>query len=220
MTQYLLYDTLRSGNAWKVRLLAGYLGLPLARRTLSIDRGDLAQPAFRAIAPLGQVPVLRIDEHTHLPESAAILHYLAQGTPWWPQARLAQARVLSWLAFEQERHMKPLAKLRLHLALRRDRDPGEGEVLRWRTEALDALVLLEAQLQASEWVAGGDVAGIADVALYPYTRLAPMGGIDLSPYPAIVRWLARMEALPGYQPLFAGQPERNFSTTEAEQEQP
>ena len=36
-----LYDTLRSGNAWKVRLLAAYLGMRLERHTLSIDRGDL-----------------------------------------------------------------------------------------------------------------------------------------------------------------------------------
>lgn len=220
MKHYLLYDTLRSGNAWKVRLLAGYLGLALERRTLSIDRGELAQPAFRAIAPLGQVPVLCIDGDTHLAESAAILFHLAQGTRWWPRDALAQARVLSWLSFEQERHMKPLARLRLHLALRRDRDPAGGEALHWRAEALEALAILDRQLQANDWASGSEAPSIADVALYPYTRLAPMGGIDLSPYPAIVRWLARMEALPGYQPLFAGQPERNFSTTEAEQEQP
>ena len=40
-----LYDTLRSGNAWKVRLLASLLGLKLERITLSIDKGDLKQAA-------------------------------------------------------------------------------------------------------------------------------------------------------------------------------
>ena len=61
--------------------------------------------------------------YSYLAESMAILHYLAQGSPWWPRDALAQARVLSWLSFEQDRHMKPLAQLRLNLALHRRGDP-------------------------------------------------------------------------------------------------
>src|SRR5690554_6584174 len=113
----ILYDTLRSGNAWKVRLLAGLLGVPLERRTLSIDRGDLTRQAFLDVAPMAHVPVLKLRDGTHLAESMAILQYLARGTAWWPEDALAQAQVLSWLSFEQDRHMKPLAQLRLHLAL-------------------------------------------------------------------------------------------------------
>lgn len=212
-----LYDTQRSGNAWKVRLMAGLLGLPLARQTLSIDSGDLAQPAFLAIAPLAQVPVLELDDGSHLAESMAILYYLAQSTAWWPQALTDQARVLSWLAFEQERHMKPLAKLRLHLALHRNRDPQAPEMQAHAHDARQALVLLEAQLQRqgpAGWVATAQHPSIADVALYPYTRMAPMGGIDLAAYPGIAAWLHRIEDLPGYAALFPGEPGRNLSTTE------
>jgi glutathione S-transferase len=212
-----LYDTQRSGNAWKVRLMAGLLGLPLARQTLSIDRGDLAQPAFLAIAPLAQVPVLELDDGSHLAESIAILYYLARSTAWWPEALADQARVLTWLAFEQERHMKPLAKLRLHLALHRNRDPQAPEMQAHAHEARAALALLEAQLQrqGAGWVATMDHPSIADVALYPYTRMAPMGGIDLAPYPATAAWLLRIEDQPGYAALFPGEPERNLSTLEA-----
>lgn len=211
-----LYDTLRSGNAWKVRLLAGFLDIPLERCTLSIDRGDLEAPAFRAIAPLGQVPLLELPDGSHLAESMAILYYLAQRTRWWPDDRLVQTRVLSWLSFEQERHMKPLAQLRLHLALHNDRDPVSEEFVHHADEARRALQLLDAQLQrqgAHGWVASPEPS-IADVALYPYTCMAPMGGIALRPYSAIQAWLGRVEALPGYQALFPGEPERNFSTYE------
>ncbi|KOF54449.1 MULTISPECIES: glutathione S-transferase family protein [unclassified Achromobacter] len=213
----LIYDTLRSGNAWKVRLMASLLGVPLARRTLSIDRGDLASPAFLAIAPMAHVPVLQLPDGTHLAESMAILHYLAQGSPWWPRDALAQARVLSWLSFEQDRHMKPLAQLRLNLALHRRGDPQSEPYAGHARAAHAALQVLEAQLQrqgAQGWVATQDHPSIADVALYPYTRMAPMGGIALDPYPAIRAWLARVERLPGYQALFPGQPERNLSTAE------
>ncbi|PND33842.1 glutathione S-transferase family protein [Achromobacter pulmonis] len=213
----LLYDTLRSGNAWKVRLLASLLNMPLERRTLSIDRGDLARPEFLAVAPMGHVPVLRLPDGSHLAESLAILHYLAQGTPWWPQDRLAQATVLSWLSFEQDRHMKPLAQLRLHLALHRRGAPDAEPFVSHAAAARAALAVLEAQLQRQGedgWVATTDAPSIADVALYPYTCMAPMGSIALAPYPAIQAWLQRVERLPGYQPLFPGQPERNLSIEE------
>jgi len=213
-----LYDTQRSGNAWKVRLLAGLLGMPLERETLSIDRGDLRSPGFLAIAPMGQVPVLALDDGTHLGESMAILYFLAQGSPWWPNDAAGQAQVLAWLSFEQERHMKPLAQLRLHLALHRDRDPASEEFIRFAHEARQSLQILDAQLSRqgpTGWVATADAPSIADVALYPYTRLAPMGGIALSAYPAITAWLGRIEQLPGYQPLFPGAPEKNFSTSES-----
>ncbi|WPB58929.1 glutathione S-transferase family protein [Xylophilus sp. GOD-11R] len=214
----LLYDTQRSGNAWKVRLMAGLLGLPLPRRTLSIDRGDLRADEFRAIAPLRQVPVLVLDDGSVLSESMAILFYLAQGSDWWPRLPLAQAEVLTWLSFEQERHMKPLAQLRLHLGLHRDREPASAEMRHHASEARAALDILQAQLLrqgAGGWVASSGHPSIADVALYPYTRMASLGGIDLSAWPRIVDWLARIEALPGYQALFPGQPELNLSTVES-----
>ncbi|OZI28727.1 glutathione S-transferase [Bordetella genomosp. 1] len=213
----ILYDTLRSGNAWKVRLMASLAGVPLVRRTLSIDRGDLARPEFLALAPMAHVPVLQLPDGSHLPESQAILFYLAQGTAWWPADTVAQARVLSWMGFEQDRHMKPLAQLRLHLALHRDADPDSPLFVGHAAAARAALDVLEAQLERqgpAGWVATPTHPSIADVALYPYTRMAPMGGIALDPYPAIRHWLARLEALDGYQALFPGQPERNLSTAE------
>lgn len=213
----ILYDTLRSGNAWKVRLMASYLGIGLTRRTLSIDRGDLAQPEFLAAAPMGHVPVLRLPDGTHLAESIAILHYLAHGSAWWPGERVAQAQVLSWLGFEQDRHMMPLAQLRLRLALHRTGDAQAQPLLGHAESARKALAVLEAQLQRqgeAGWVSTLHHPSIADVALYPYTRMAPMGGIDLQPYPMTQSWLERLENWPGYQPLFPGHPERNLSTDE------
>jgi glutathione S-transferase len=52
-------------------------------------------------------------------------------------------------------------------------------------------------LRAREWAVAGRPT-IADVALYPYVKLAPEGGFDLAAWPAIGAWLARFEALPGY----------------------
>jgi glutathione S-transferase len=215
-----LYDTQRSGNAWKVRLLAGLLGIGLERVTLSIDAGDLRSPAFLELNPLAQIPVLQLADGRAIGESMAILQYLANGTAYWPTDQAQQAQVLTWLSFEQSQHMRPLAQLRLHLALHRNRQPEDGGISESRACALRALALLDAQLgrQVSGWVAC-DQPTIADVALYPYTKLAPMGQIDLSSFPNIVDWLARLEGLNGYAALFPGEPEKNYATAETERKQ-
>ena len=212
-----LYDTQRSGNAWKVRLLASLLGTKLDRITLSIDKGDLKQASFLATNPLAQVPVLVLDDGRTLSESFAILFYLAQGTAWWPADAFAQAQVLTWLSFEQALHMRPIAQLRLHLGMRRDRSADDADMKACRSEALDVLRLLDNRLGEQgpdKWVATVDHPSIADIALYPYTRLSPLGGLDLDAFPHVSGWLARIEALPGYQALYPGRPELNLSTKE------
>lgn len=213
----ILYDTQRSGNAWKVRLLASLLRIDLTRKTLSIDKGDLRTAEWRRLAPLGQVPLLQLPDGTHLAESIAILYYLARDTPWWPSSAQDQAKVLTWLSFEQERHMKPLAQLRLHLSLLKDRSADDPRMQDFAGEARDALGLLERQLEAvtpAAGVAGLGRPSIADVALYPYTRLAPLAGIALEPFPHISAWLRGIEALEGYEPLFPGRPELTLTTAE------
>ncbi|MGE4609147.1 MAG: glutathione binding-like protein, partial [Myxococcota bacterium] len=42
---------------------------------------------------------------------------------------------------------------------------------------------------------------IADIALYAYTHVAHEGGFDLSGYPHIGRWLARVREQPGHIPI-------------------
>jgi glutathione S-transferase len=219
-----LYDTQRSGNAWKVRLFASLRGIPLERATLSIDRGDLRTAEFRALAPMRHVPILETDDGRHVSESMAILYLLAQGSDWWPAELHEQVRTLTWLSFEQDRHMKPLAKLRLHRGLRSHPTPADDEVQRWTREATEALDCMESQLAASPaprpWIAQTAHPTIADIALYPYTRMAPMGGIDLEGYPAIGDWLVRIEALPGYQWLFPATPNSNYFSNEIVQDTP
>ena len=42
---------------------------------------------------------------------------------------------------------------------------------------------------------------IADIALYAYTHVAPEGGFDLAPYPAVRAWLERVRAQPNHIPI-------------------
>jgi glutathione S-transferase len=39
---------------------------------------------------------------------------------------------------------------------------------------------------------------IADISVFVYVALAPMGDISLQPYPAVLAWIERIKALNGF----------------------
>ncbi|MYN13865.1 glutathione S-transferase family protein [Pusillimonas sp. TS35] len=198
-----LVDTLLSGNGWKVRLLAGYCGIPLKRRSLSIVDGDLETAEFSAINPLRQVPALRTREGIWLAESSAILWYLGEGSAFLPDDVLKRAQILQWMMFEQTKLMWNLAQPRLWIALRQSMDQDDPRAQRWRARGYAALEVLSKQLGHHAFVAS-DQPTIADVALYPYIRMAHQGGYDLARFDQMSEWLLRMRSLPGHTPLIEG----------------
>jgi glutathione S-transferase len=195
-----LADTLRSGNAWKIRLACGLMGLPVTRRTFDIVKGDLETDAFARINPWRQVPALLTPQGEWLAESQAILWYLAEGTPWLPGDRLARAQVCSWLSFEQTQHMHAFAQPRLLIHLRQTARVDDPAMVAWRAIGMKAAAWMDAHLAGRHYLVGR-APTIADVALYPYTSMAAEGGYDLSAFANITAWLARMRALPGFTPL-------------------
>jgi glutathione S-transferase len=62
------------------------------------------------------------------------------------------------------------------------------------------LSFMEAHL-ASRCHLAGDAPTIADVACYSYVAHAPEGRISLQPYPAVRKWLGRIETLPRFKPM-------------------
>ena len=56
---------------------------------------------------------------------------------------------------------------------------------------------MENQLENTDYLVG-DTLTVADIALYGYTHVAHEGGFDLSDYPAIGRWLSRIQKRPNY----------------------
>lgn len=96
-----VYGDVMSGNCYKVKLLLELLDLPHNWVQVDIVRGESRTPDFLAKNPNGRIPVLEFKPEAFLPESNAILHYLADSTDYLPQDRLFHARVLQWMFFEQ-----------------------------------------------------------------------------------------------------------------------
>ena len=201
----ILHDNLSSGNGYKVRLLLAQLGLPFERIEYDIDRGETRTPEFlESINPNGRIPVLQTDEGELLAESDAILFYLAEGTPFLPEGRLARAHVLRWMFFEQETHAPNVATPRYWAT--HGVEMTEERLLSLPTKRKlghDALGVMEGHLGRNDFFVAGRYT-VADIALYAYTHVAHEGGFDLTGYPALRAWIGRVAAQPGHIPITQG----------------
>jgi glutathione S-transferase len=197
----LLYNAPVSGNCYKVRLLLAHLGIEYDRREVDVvDRSGRAA-LLKSINPALSVPTVVLDDGSPLAESNAILWYFAEGTSYVPEDRLGRARVLQWLSFEQFSHQPYIALLRYWLSIART--PIAKEKIDARKPAgYAALDAMERHLHQCSFLVDERYT-IADIALYAYTHVAHEGDFDLSGYPAIGSWLARVDAQPGHVPITA-----------------
>ena len=197
-----LHQMHRSGNCYKVRLAARQLGMPIALVDVDLAAGETRSEAFRAKNPNGKVPVLELADGRFLPESNAILWYLAENSPLIPQDKFARAEALQWMFFEQYSHEPYIAVARywLTLAPKAELEKRRDKIPEWQKAGNAALKVMDQHLAKRDWFAGPRYS-VADIALYGYTHVAGEGGFDLGHYPHVKRWLARVEAEPGFIPM-------------------
>jgi len=200
MPELILHQDPRSGNCYKIALTAALLGVPLGVRDYDIMRGETRTPEFLArVNANGRIPVLQIGDKL-LPESNAACWYLAQGSALVPHDRFAQADVLRWMFFEQYNHEPNVATLRFWLRFVGQANLSEAQqaqIAGKRAAGEAALRLMDEHLASRDWFVGNG-ATLADIALYAYTHVCEQGCFALDDYPAIGRWLSRMQALPGF----------------------
>jgi glutathione S-transferase len=193
----ILYEHPASSNCMKPRILLRQLEIPFERVTVDLFTGETRTPEHFGRNPDGRIPVLELDDGQTIPESGAILSYLAEGTEYLPADRLARARVLQWMLFEQNRIEAELAYARfLRQSGRADQMP---EVFANRLErGSDALAALDRGLSDGRSFIAGDYS-IADIALYAYVHCAGDAGADLARHEAVTAWVGRVEATPRFE---------------------
>ena len=192
-----LYDFLPSGNGYKVRLTLRELARPFVLEPVDILRGDSQKPWFLAKNPAGQIPVLELDDGTCLTESTAILFYVAEGSALLPTDRLARARVLQWMCFEQQNVDNVISRARFR-RLYPDAVPTRPEEFdAWWRHGTRALRILDQHLSSHTYLVN-DQLSIADITLFAYVHCADEGGFDLKPFTALQRWLHRIAARPAH----------------------
>jgi glutathione S-transferase len=192
-----LYDYRRSGHAHRIRLFLSILDLPHESINVDMQKGAHKDPEYRKLSPLGQVPTF-VDGDTVISDSTAALVYLAikyGDDRWLPRDAEGAARVQRWLSSASgELYRGPvLARAGRQFGRPVDLDTADGvsrQLFKW----------MQSELMDRTWLAAGH-ATIADIAMYSYLRVADEGELDLEPYPAILRWLADVEKLDGFEPM-------------------
>ena len=186
-----IYGDSISGNCLKVKWTADHLGLAYDWIETDVLKNETRTPDFLAMNPAGQVPAVMLPDGRPLAQSNAIILHLAEGSTLIPADAYDRARMLEWLFWEQYSHEPYVAVARFQVKYL-GKDPASLEE-RLVTRAYAALQRLEDGLAGSRFLVG-DRCTLADISLVAYTRMAPDGGLDLEPYPAVRDWIARVEA--------------------------
>jgi glutathione S-transferase len=186
-----IYGDSISGNCLKVKWTAERLGLDYEWIEIDLLKGETRTPQFLAINPAGQIPVVILPDGRPLAQSNAILLHLAEGSDLIPADAYARAQMLEWMFWEQYSHEPYVAVARFRV--RYEGRSVESLEPRLVERGAAALQRLEDALTAGTFLVGARLS-LADVVLVAYTRLAGEGGFDLSRYPRVQAWIARVEA--------------------------
>ena len=188
-----LYGDSISGNCQKTKWTADYLGVDYDWLEVNVVEGGTRSDAFMAMNPSGQVPVMRLPDGRILPQSNAIILYLAEtyaSEALIPTDPFEKAKMMSWLFWEQYSHEPYIAVRRFRKTFMNMTDDELDPQLLARGRR--ALGVMEMQLTFSNYFVG-DSMTLADIALVAYTRVADEGGFDLNEFPNVQRWIARVE---------------------------
>ena len=187
-----LYSMQRSGNCYKVRLALAQLNIAYRLVEIDILKGETRTPEFLAKNPSGHVPLLEAAPGRYLPESGAILWYLAVGSPLAPEDRIDRAEALQWMFFEQHSLEPYIGAAHFWLALvKGGRELQMHAVEEWMEQGYQALQVMERHLENHRYFAA-DRYTVADISLYAYAHIAEECDFDLSGFPAVRAWLRRV----------------------------
>ncbi len=186
----------KSGHAHRALVFAKLAGIAHEAVFVDLAAGEHKTPDFLAMNPNGQVPVLE-DGDTVISDSNAILVYLARkyAPDWIPSDAVGEANVQQWLTLAAGEIAFGSCAARLITVFGAPLDVDFAAAT-----AAKAMQKLEFGLDGRDWLVG-DQPTIADVAAYSYTAHAPEGNISLAPYPNVRAWIARFEALTGFQAM-------------------
>ena len=185
-----VYGDIRSGNCLKVKWLLDWLGRDYRWVETDVMSGVTRSADFLARNPAGQVPAVVLEDGRVLAQSNAIIGWFGEGTPFVPADPYDRAQMYEWLFWEQYSHEPYIAVVRFQRLLGgKQADEIEPRLME-RGHA--ALARMETALRDGPWLVGAGPT-LADLALVAYTRLAHEADFDLSDYPAVRAWIARVE---------------------------
>ena len=206
-----LYWGSGSPFSWRVLLALEHKRLPFESQLLHFDKQEQQSPQMLKMNPRGQVPVLKDGDYVVF-ESVAILYYLDAKYPEIPIFGTSpeEAGVIMRVICEFQAYAEPSVQRIIH-GVFTDRVADEVDAL---TDAMHVVGrearTIEGRLSKEEWIVGAHYSAL-DMVIFPWIQLlrraldkpaAKELGARFLPmetnYPALARWIHRIEALPGY----------------------
>lgn len=189
-----------SRNLWALE----ELGVPYNHVPYDYTKGETRSPQYLSINPAGKIPALT-DDDVIMTESLGMNLYIAQtygAGKLWPTERAAQAKCIQWTLWAAT-ELEPSAAgrlVQLFLTPEDRRDMKVVETLAERSKL--ALNTLNAVLTRQPFLAGSTFS-IADLNVAAVTEYLPRTKFDLSPWPALEKWLIACLARPANQKVNA-----------------
>jgi glutathione S-transferase len=189
-----LYDFELSGSCYKIRMFLNILDVPYETTVVDFVNKEHKTGKYMAVNPFGEIPVLE-DGDLRLRDAQAILVYLAKkydkSNQWYPDDAESMGRIQQWLSTGGGEVMNSAAARLVKIL----NYPLDLEKL--QAGANRVFKILDEHLATREYLELGHPT-IADIACFPYTAMAGEGGIDLSPYPNVLKWIERMKRIPAF----------------------
>jgi glutathione S-transferase len=192
-----LYCFGESGNAYKVALTLTLADLDWSPVFVDFFNGETRTPEFRALNPMGEVPVL-VDSETVLSQSGVILDYLSSKTGKFGGRSAAERReVLRWMFWDNHKLSGQAGTARFLANFIPEAKQPAG-VIPWLQGRLkSAYGVLDRALEGHDWLVG-DAPTIADFSCCGYLYYPEPFGFDRADWQNIDAWLQRIADLPGW----------------------
>jgi glutathione S-transferase len=199
-----LYVFPPSPRAFKVMVIANYLGIETNIRPLDLIKGAQKTPQYAALNPNMRMPTLKDGDYV-LWESSAIAQYLAGKKPdsgLFPKDERARLDVTRW-QFWDVAHWDPACAVFLFEnvvkpVVLKSGEPDPAALAKGGENIERAAKVLDAQLTGKKFITG-DTLTIADFCIAAPLNYVEMARLPLDPYREIKRWYAGMRALPAWQ---------------------
>lgn len=187
-----------SGNAYKCALALTLAGMDWEPVFVDFFQGATRTPEFRALNPMGEVPVL-VDGDTVLTQSGVILDYISSKTGRLGGRSAAERReVLRWLFWDNHKLSTQAGTVRFLMNFLPAEKRPEGVVPFLQGRLRAAYGVLDAHLAGRDWIVG-DAPTVADLSCCGYLYYPEPFGFDRADWPHIAAWLDRIAALPGWK---------------------
>lgn len=179
-------------NCWKASIMLEEMGVPYNVRWVKIREGEQNTPEFRAICPIGKVPVL-IEDKTTVYGSPGILLYLAdKSEKLMPKSGKARAETEEWLGFSlTDLGMAVNGRARL----RNLQDAKyQSAIDVFETDIDRCYKRMDERLANSDYLAGAY--SVADIAALPFVGGPRREPERLAKFANVRRWVESLEARP------------------------